>query len=143
MYLHEISVGKGQLVSLPYKVCYTATTLDGNDSEIIVFLKSVPNSVLQGFMRWIEIYCKDGRAALTGDSFREAGPGVYRFRSGRYRLYCFFDEGSMIVLSHGMIKKDQKTAKKDKEAVSRLRDEYLHAKRTNTLKSKKLNDGVD
>ncbi len=36
-----------------------------------------------------------------------------QFGSNIYRLFCFFDMGRVIVLAHGIVKKSQKTPKKE------------------------------
>lgn len=44
------------------------------------------------------------------------------------RIFCFFDEGNLVVLTNCLIKKTQKTPKKDIKLAERLKKEYLRDK---------------
>jgi phage-related protein len=45
--------------------------------------------------------------------------------SNAYRIFCFFDGHSVIVLSHGFIKKTQKTPQREIERAEAYRRDYL------------------
>lgn len=45
-----------------------------------------------------------------------------------YRVFCFFDEGRVIVLMNGFQKKTQKTPKNEIERALRIREEYYAEK---------------
>ena len=51
------------------------------------------------------------------------------FQSNIYRVFCFFDEGKLIVLLNGFQKKTQKTPRKEIEIAERLKKEYFNEKR--------------
>jgi phage-related protein len=55
--------------------------------------------------------------------------GLYevRVKSGRnvFRLFCFFDQGKLVVLLHGFTKKTDKTPPKELERASKLKKEYF------------------
>ena len=59
--------------------------------------------------------------------------GLYgiRVQSGRdiFRIFCFFDEGKLVVTINGFQKKSQKTPKKEIERALKIRDEYENEKR--------------
>ena len=59
--------------------------------------------------------------------------GLYEIRvqSGRdiFRIFCFFDEGKLVVIINGFQKKSQKTPKKEIERALKIRDEYENEKR--------------
>lgn len=59
--------------------------------------------------------------------------GLYEIRvqSGRdiFRIFCFFDEGKLVVTINGFQKKSQKTPKKEMERALKIRDEYENEKR--------------
>lgn len=63
---------------------------------------------------------------LTGSS------GLYEIRvsvgSDIYRIFCFFDEGKLIVLVNGFQKKSQKTPKQELELAEKLKKEYFYEK---------------
>ena len=47
------------------------------------------------------------------------------FGSNAYRLFCFFSDDSVVVLTHGLMKKSQKTPKQEIERAEACRREYL------------------
>jgi phage-related protein len=59
--------------------------------------------------------------------------GLYEIRieyqSNIYRIFCFFDEGRLVVLINGFQKKTQKTPKKEIELAERLKKEYYNEKK--------------
>ena len=50
------------------------------------------------------------------------------FRRNIFRIFCFFDEGNMIIVLHGMQKKTQKIPLKEIAKANRLRKEYYEQK---------------
>ena len=59
--------------------------------------------------------------------------GLYEIRvqqgSDIFRIFCFFDEGQLIVLTHGFQKKDQKTPRKKIERALKIKQEYENEKK--------------
>lgn len=47
------------------------------------------------------------------------------FGSNAYRILCFFADNSVVVLTHGFIKKSQKTPKHDIERAEAYRSDFL------------------
>ncbi len=45
-----------------------------------------------------------------------------------WRVFCFFDEGNLVVLLNGFVKKTQKTPKRYIEKAMRLKTEYFEEK---------------
>lgn len=45
-----------------------------------------------------------------------------------FRIFCFFDEGNLIVLANGFQKKTQKTPKQEIERALRIKNEYYESK---------------
>jgi len=54
--------------------------------------------------------------------------GLYEIRAqqgnGIFRIFCFFDQGQLIVLANGFQKKTQKTPKKEIEMALKIKTEY-------------------
>ena len=54
--------------------------------------------------------------------------GLYEIRiqqgSDIFRIFCFFDEGQLIILANGFQKKTQKTPKKEIEKAIKIKNEY-------------------
>ena len=59
--------------------------------------------------------------------------GLYEIRveyqSNIYRIFCFFDEGKLVVLLNGFQKKTQKTPRKEIKLAERLKKEYFNEKK--------------
>ena len=54
--------------------------------------------------------------------------GLYEIRvqlgSDIFRIFCFFDQGQLVVLANGFQKKTQKTPKKEIEMAIKIKEEY-------------------
>lgn len=48
--------------------------------------------------------------------------------NGIFRIFCFFEDGNLIVLLSGFQKKTQKTPKNEIKKAERLKKEYLEGK---------------
>lgn len=61
--------------------------------------------------------------------------GLFELRvkvgSNIFRVFCFFDEGNLVVLINGFQKKTDKTPKNELERAKQLQREYYHEKRNN------------
>ena len=59
--------------------------------------------------------------------------GLYEIRvqfgSDSFRIFCFFDEGKIIVLANGFQKKSQKTPKQEIEKALKIKKEYEREKK--------------
>ena len=59
--------------------------------------------------------------------------GLFEIRvqlaSDIFRIFCFFDEGQLIVLANGFQKKTQKTSKKEIEKALKIKKEYENEKK--------------
>jgi len=66
--------------------------------------------------------------------FKHIEDGIYEIRiksgSNIYRLFCFFDEGKLVILLHGFTKKTQKLPRKEIEKAIRLRKAYYESKKS-------------
>jgi phage-related protein len=58
--------------------------------------------------------------------------GLYEVRvqsgSDIFRIFCFFDQGQLVVLANGFQKKTQKTPKKEIEMALKIKAEYENEK---------------
>ena len=70
----------------------------------------------------------------------ESVKGLYEIRvefsSNIFRIFCCFDEGSLIVLFNGFQKKTQKTPSNEIEKAKRLMKEYFDSKNKDDEKQK-------
>ena len=62
----------------------------------------------------------------------EGADGLYEIRvqqgSDIFRIFCFFDEGKLVVLANGFQKKTQKTPKTEIKKALKIKQEYETAK---------------
>ena len=79
-----------------------------------------------GLIRTIEIIPEKYFKHLTGTD------GLYEIRislgSNIFRIFCFFDEGNLIILLNGFQKKTQKTPKNEIKKGEKLKAEYYDNK---------------
>jgi len=58
----------------------------------------------------------------------EGTDGLYEIRvqvaSDIFRIFCFFDQGRLVVLANGFQKKDQKTPRKEIEKALQIKQQY-------------------
>lgn len=63
----------------------------------------------------------------------ENAEGLYEIRiilgGDIFRVFCFFDEGKLIVLTNGFQKKSQKTPRREIERALKIKDEYYEEKK--------------
>jgi phage-related protein len=63
----------------------------------------------------------------------EATDGLYEIRiqfgGNIFRIFCFFDDGKLIILLNGFAKKTQKTPRREIELALRLKDDYYAEKK--------------
>jgi phage-related protein len=79
-----------------------------------------------GLIRTIEFIPEKYLKHLTGTD------GLYEIRVGLgnniFRIFCFFDEGNLIILLNGFQKKSQRTPKNKINKAERLKNEYYENK---------------
>jgi phage-related protein len=57
--------------------------------------------------------------------------------SNIWRVFCFFDQGQLVILLNGFQKKSQKTPQKEIDKASKLMDAYFEEKELEKKKKKK------
>jgi phage-related protein len=64
--------------------------------------------------------------------------GIYEIRvqvgSNIFRIFCFFDDNSLVVVGHGFQKKTQKTPDGEIAKAEAIKKEYYHEKKSDKLK---------
>lgn len=63
------------------------------------------------------------------EKFVHEEDGICAIKDGQVRIYCFYDKESLILLTHGAIKKSNKADPEDLRRAKRLRGEYLRKRR--------------
>lgn len=93
------------------------------------FLDSLPGKAAQK-VTWVLGLLED-LDTVPSSYFKKlvGSEGIWECRiqlaSNAYRLFCFFEGNSVVVLTHGLIKKTQKTPRQEIERAEAYRKDYL------------------
>lgn len=77
--------------------------------------------------------CSETGPPQNSELKHHLGDGIFELRKGQLRVLYFTDKGKVIICSHGLIKKSQKTPKRDIEAAKRARLRYQEARNAKQL----------
>ncbi len=97
------------------------------------FLDSLPGKVAQkvtwvlNLLEDLDIVPSSYFKKLTGTE--EIWECRITFGSNAYRIFCFFVDNSVVVLTHGFVKKSQKTPKKEIEKAETYRRNFLQRRK--------------
>ena len=96
------------------------------------FLKSQPQKVQDKIYKIIEAIETLERVPSNYLKHIESTNGLYEARiqlaSNSWRVFCFFDNGNLVILLNGFQKKTQKTPKNEIEKALRLMEMYYNDK---------------
>ncbi len=96
------------------------------------FLKSQPQKVQNKIFKIIEAIETLERVPSNYLKAIVNTKGLYEARiklgSDIWRVFCFFDEGKLVILLNGFTKKSQKTPTKELEKAIQLMDKYYKEK---------------
>ena len=101
--------------------------------EALTFIESLPQSVGDKLLNIVHRIEGGERNAVLFSKLE--GPDIWEFRTlynkVKYRLFAFWDTqtDTIIIATHGIIKKTQKTPKKEIAKAERIRQEYFNAKK--------------
>ncbi|MCP4258128.1 MAG: type II toxin-antitoxin system RelE/ParE family toxin [Planctomycetes bacterium] len=97
------------------------------------FIDSLPGKAVQK-ITWVLSLLKD--LQIVPSSYFKKLTGTediwecrIQFGSNAYRLFCFFVDGDVVVLTHGIMKKRQKTPKGEIERAESYRRDFLRRKK--------------
>ncbi|MCO5278635.1 MAG: type II toxin-antitoxin system RelE/ParE family toxin [Saprospiraceae bacterium] len=97
-----------------------------------VFLLAQDRKVQDKIFKVIEIIEYYEHVPKTYLSPIKTYKGLYEARiklgSNIWRVFCFFDEGKLVILLNGFVKKSQKTPQKEIDKAARLMQEYYNEK---------------
>ncbi len=96
------------------------------------FLKNQPQKVQDKIFKIIEAIETLERVPSNYLKHLESTNGLYeariRLSSNVWRVFCFFDNGNLVILLNGFQKKTQKTPKNEIEKALRLMEQYYNDK---------------
>ncbi len=92
------------------------------------------NSRIQKKFKWILIFVEEiDRIPVKFLKHLEGTDGLYEirveFEANAYRIFCFFDEGQIIVVLNSFQKKSEKTPKKEIDLALKLKKQYFDEKK--------------
>ena len=100
--------------------------------EVIEFLKSLADKVKEKIMFNIN----KSKYVIDNEIFKKLkGSDIWEFRTkyngSIYRVFAFWDteNGTLVVTTHGIIKKTQKTPSKEIKRAEAIRTEYFNSKK--------------
>ena len=96
------------------------------------FFSSQPKKVKAKIVWTFDLIEELPRVPETYLKHLENTEGLYEIRvqmgSDIFRIFCFFDQGQLIILANGFQKKTQKTPKKEIELALKIKAEYENEK---------------
>lgn len=110
--------------------------------EALSFVESLPKSAGDKLLNIVHrIECGERNAVLFS---KLEGTEIWEFRTlynkTKYRLFAFWDTQSetLVIATHGIVKKTQKTPKKEIAKAERIRQEYFNAKKDQYGKNREI-----
>lgn len=102
-------------------------------SYFVDFLRAQPVKVQNKIFKIIEAIETLERIPTSYLKLMSGTNGLYEARiqlgTDIWRVFCFFDEGKLVILLNGFQKKTQKTPKNEIEKAIRLMEEYYGSKK--------------
>lgn len=101
--------------------------VEGGRSHFEQFFAQLPTPS-KGKLRALFDFIANNGAPRNPEKFRHEEDGIFAIKQNQIRVYCFFDAGRMIIVTHGTLKKRQKANPEELKRAKRLREEYLKAR---------------
>jgi mRNA-degrading endonuclease RelE of RelBE toxin-antitoxin system len=107
---------------------FTVCEIEQNGTSTLKnFFKTLTKEQQAGIASAIRFIADNGPPQRKS-RFNSEGDQIYAIKEDEVRIYCFFDEGS-ILLTNGVIKKKQKADPVDLKRAKTLRKAYLRRRR--------------
>jgi phage-related protein len=101
------------------------------------FLQDQPVKVQNKIFKILDIIEFQQRIPSKYLKHIEGSEGLYETKfalgSDIWRVFCFFNEGRIVILLNGFLKKSQKTPKEEIKLAIKLKNEYYEEKRKGHL----------
>ncbi len=115
-----------------------AVCTDRGDCPLLQFLAEIEGGLARDGRRMLKLLDRvaDHGPPRNTEISHQLGPGLWEFIQGRVRVLWFYDEGKLVICSHGFVKKRQKTPATEIERAQEYRRQYFLAKGQAALKMK-------
>lgn len=114
---------------------YTPCDAEG-DSDLWAFLQDIDPNLkkdAEGMLSLFLYISETGPQNLNDRLCHLINDGIREFKKGKIRILWFYDEGNVVICSHGIKKNYQKIKKEDIKKAKCCRDAYNEAKRANAI----------
>lgn len=107
-------------------------------SQVEVFIDDVGGNFsanVSGLVAMMEAHSEQGPDQFNTSQchYVDQQEQIYEYIKGRLRLFWFEDDDRVVICTHGIVKKDQKTPKRDIDRAKRVKSAYLQAKANERL----------
>lgn len=112
-------------------------------SEIDKLVEACDNSQsksIEKLAATIERAALHGPKSISSPRCHQIEGNIYQIRVDHIRILWFYDEGNIIICTHGFIKKQNKTPRREIEKANRIMARYFEEKKDRTLVVKEERD---
>jgi len=71
----------------------------------------------------------DRGAIWNEEKFKHLDDKIYEFKAHHNRMLCFFFKDDLVIITHGFVKKRQKTPRKEIETAKAIQKDYVERSR--------------
>ncbi|MFB1010755.1 MAG: type II toxin-antitoxin system RelE/ParE family toxin [Thiopseudomonas sp.] len=116
-----------------HKTIYSPITGNGVTPAFELFMDEVEGnyaSSLAGIITFMELHASKGRTAFNTSQvhYVDQSEQIYQYIKGRLRVFWFEDGDDVVICTHGIVKKSQKTPQRDIDKAKRIKRLYLESK---------------
>lgn len=113
--------------------CSIYEIAQGDRRPVSAFIEDLPIADQAKVTRLFKQMAEAGEIR-NEEKFVHEEDGIFAFKSFKVRIYCFFDSGKLLLLTHGVIKKQRKARPQDIRHAKDIRDAYLEAKKKGEIR---------
>ncbi|MDD5761564.1 MAG: type II toxin-antitoxin system RelE/ParE family toxin [bacterium] len=113
-----------------------AAVTDRGECPLFDFLEALDGDLADDGIRMVAVLERIARGGPRRDTqvSRQIGPGLFEFRKGRIRIAWFYDEGTLVICTHGFVKKTQKTPTAEIHKAMSIHRRYFVDKRNGNIR---------
>lgn len=113
-----------------------AAVTDRGECSLVDFLEGLDGDLADDGSRMVAVLERVASGGPRRDTqvSRQIGPGLFEFRKGRIRIVWFYDEGMLVICTHGFVKKTQKTPPAEIHKAMSIHNRYFVDKRNGNIR---------
>ena len=122
-----------EILSSKFSVC--AAGESQNDCDLKSFLSGLASNLEKEGRRMLGLLKRVAQRGpdLNPEVCHQIEGKLYQFAQGRIRILWFYDEGKIIICTHGFVKKTRKTPDNEKEHAKLIMKKYFEEKQSGPL----------